>query len=332
MADEGEFPAEVHGILYTGVHALSPGGTVDVCRITGQEHPAGAEGLGQPSADGELGEPDRMVNHDPLPRVPGDGRLHLGQRGRPRWCRLRERDDQPPAGRGAEGEEEERAGLGEEDVHPATLQAVGFQVGQQEPVWVGPTGELDAGQAPGRAVRTVTADHVPRAHHPRRNARRLHGHGDAVAVLLQAGNGEAATDAHSGAGQAVDEDPLGGGLGEEQQERESGVTEGRIGQGNRVGAARGSRTPLVQQKRAGGVARRDQVIGEAVAREDLEGTRLDGQCPGFVRRNRRLVDDLRGHPEGMQLPGEGEPGGAGAHNEHIGVVTGRRRSGWRLRW
>jgi hypothetical protein len=75
------------------------------------------------------------------------------------------------------------------------------------------------------------------------------------------------------------------------------------------------------------VADVEEPVGDPHHVQGLERPGHDADRPAQVGPARVLVDDPRVHATGQQLGGQGEPGGAGAHDEHvaIGVVDGADR-------
>ncbi|GAA0901805.1 hypothetical protein GCM10009574_089900 [Streptomyces asiaticus] len=158
----GQLPADIDGVLDTGVHALAVGGGVDVCGVPGEEDPAHAVVVDHADVQSPAGEPGGLAQphrvrpdqrvHDALEGLEGrfagvaggDGRLDLeGVGGRQRAQR-------------------DRTALGAlPDVPVVAVQAVQPDIAEQHPlVLVGLAEERDIQKAPDRPGAAVGADHI----------------------------------------------------------------------------------------------------------------------------------------------------------------------------
>ena len=143
------------------------------------------------------------------------------------------------------------------------------------------------------------------------------GAGDGVRVGVEADQFHAPLDPDAAAGEVVDQDLLGVGLGDEQQERIGGVVKAEVEQPDADDAAA---SVEVDPDRV--VAPRDQLLGNPEAAQDLQGPRLDGQRARLLHPVQLPIDDANGRPERRELGGQGEPGRPGPDDQD--VEAGRR--------
>ena len=80
-------------------------------------------------------------------------------------------------------------------------------------------------------------------------------------------------------------------------------------------------TPPIQGGRAGGVAQPDHLLADAAGLHELEGARLHRERPRGGRRLWRPIDDPHSDAEPRELHRGGQPGRAGAHDQHLHTVA-----------
>lgn len=107
----------------------------------------------------------------------------------------------------------------------AGLQAGGLEIGQHEGLWVGGAGEVDAGAVSDGAVGAVTADDVVGVDVLDGAVDAGDRAADVARALVDVGQLDAALDGDPVPVEVVVEDRLGGGLGQEEEERVGGVVE-----------------------------------------------------------------------------------------------------------
>ena len=113
---------------------------------------------------------------------------------------------------------------------------------------------------------------------------------------------DAALHGHAAVGQVFHQDPLGLGLGDEQDERIARIDRTEPAQCRRGGP------PGVEVKHqsSAGVSASEERIREPETVEDLESPGLDRERARFVSPIRRAIDDPKRRPESAELGREGQ--------------------------